>query len=122
MKLVVAVIRPEKFKAVQAALAQCGIEQMTVTDAVGKGHQLGHSLIHRGLTIQETLLSRIKLESAVDDHCVNSTVEAIQSHGQTGEVGDGMILVCPLEQFVRIRTGEGAWRLSNGGTSPRKRG
>jgi nitrogen regulatory protein PII len=108
MKLVVAVIRPEKLKAIQLALKRRGIEQMTVSDVVGTGHQRGEALIYRSSTIHETWFPRARLEIAVADDLVDSAVEAILLHGRTGEVGDGMILIHPLDQFVRIRTGEAA--------------
>ena len=120
MKLVVAVIRPQKLKAVQMALKRRGIDQMTVSDVVGSGHQPGNVLIYRSSTIHETWIPRTRLEIAVDDDDVDSAVEAILVQGRTGEVGDGMILVHPLEQFVRIRTGEASRWSSNGRRPPAK--
>jgi nitrogen regulatory protein PII len=121
MKLVVAVIRPEKLKSVQFALRKRGIEQMTVSEAVGSGHQRGKQLIYRSSTVQETWFSRTRLEIAVDDSSVDSVVEAIVLHGRTGELGDGMILVHPLEQFIRIRTGEAVPWSSHGRCPPARR-
>lgn len=106
MKLVVAIIRPEKYSAVQAALADLGLSQLTLTDVRGQGHEQGHALIYRNTTFQDTRLKRLKLEIAVDDDAVDSVIQAIQGCAKTGQVGDGVILVAPLEEFIRIRTGK----------------
>ncbi|HMF18895.1 MAG TPA: P-II family nitrogen regulator [Gemmataceae bacterium] len=106
MKLVVAIIRAEKLAAVQKALNSFDIDQMTVSNAFGSGHARGQTLIYRNTTIEEKLLPRIKLEIAVDDNFVDFAVDAIQQAGKTGQVGDGIIMVVPLAEVVRIRTGE----------------
>jgi nitrogen regulatory protein P-II 1 len=108
MKLVVAVFRPERLAAVQRALEKRMIERMTVTNAVGSGHERGPSFIYRSATVEERLLSRLRLEVALDDDAVDSAVDAIRQTAWTGEVGDGVVWVLPLERVVRIRTGEEA--------------
>lgn len=105
MKLVVAIIRPEKYGAVQAALDELGITQLTLTEVLGRGHEKGQLFIYRGTTFQDARLKRLKLEVAVEDDAVDAVVEAIQGWAKTGQVGDGVMFVTPLEGFVRIRTG-----------------
>jgi nitrogen regulatory protein PII len=106
MKLVVAFIRPEKYGAVQAALDELGITQLTLTEVWGQGHEKGQRMIYRGATYQDRRHQRLKLEVAVPDFAVSGAVEAIQSNAKTGNVGDGVVLVIPLDEFIRIRTGQ----------------
>ena len=109
MKLVVAIIRPEKLEAVQVALRERDVYLMTVTDVRGCGRQGGHKEVYRGTEFQVRLLPKLKLEIAVNDAFVEATVEAIvhaARSGDTGRIGDGKIFVLPLEDAVRIRTGE----------------
>ena len=109
MKMVVAIIRPEKLEAVQAALNEREVYLMTVTDVRGCGRQRGHTEVYRGSEIQVRLLPKIKLEIAINDAFVEATVEAIVHAArtqETGQIGDGKIFVLPLEDCVRIRTGE----------------
>jgi nitrogen regulatory protein P-II 1 len=109
MKLIVAIIRPERLEAVQAALAERDVYLMTVSDVRGCGRQRGYTEVYRGTEIQVRLLPKLKLEIAVNEPFVEATVEAILQAGrtpQTGQVGDGKISVLPLEDCVRIRTGE----------------
>jgi nitrogen regulatory protein P-II 1 len=109
MKMVVAIIRPEKLDAVQAALNEREVYLMTVTDVRGCGRQRGHTEVYRGSEIQVRLLPKIKLEIAINDAFVEATVEAIVHAARTqdtGQIGDGKIFVLPLEDCVRIRTGE----------------
>lgn len=109
MKMVVAIIRVEKFDAVQAALNEREIYLMTVTDVRGCGRQRGHTEIYRGAEFKPRLLPKLKLEIAVNDAFVEATVEAIvhaARTGETGQIGDGKIFVLNLEDCVRIRTGE----------------
>src|SRR5712672_2067771 len=109
MKLVVAIIRPEKLEAVQEALNKHEIYLMTVTDVRGCGRQRGYTEVYRGTEFQVRLLPKLKLEIAVNDAFVEATVEAVvhasRSSG-TGQIGDGKIFVLSLEDCVRIRTGE----------------
>jgi nitrogen regulatory protein P-II 2 len=109
MKLIVAIIRPERLEAVQAALAERAVYLMTVTDVRGCGRQAGHTEVYRGSEIQVRLLPKLKLEIAVNEAFVEATVEAIVHAARTpdtGKIGDGKIFVLSLEECVRIRTGE----------------
>ena len=109
MKLVVAIIRPEKLEDVQKALNAVDVYLMTVTDVRGCGMQRGFTEVYRGQEIQIRLLPKVKLEIAINDVFVEATVEAIvhaSRTGDTGQIGDGKIFVLPLEDCVRIRTGE----------------
>src|SRR5919109_3679121 len=109
MKLIVAIIRPEKLEAVQQALNQRDVYLMTVSDVRGCGRQRGYTEQYRGQEYQVRLLPKLKLEIAVNDAFVEATVEAIVHSArteETGQVGDGKIFVLPLEDCVRIRTGE----------------
>lgn len=107
--MVVAIIRPEKLEAVQAALAERDVYLMTVTDVRGCGRQRGYTEVYRGAEFQIRLLPKLKLEIAVNDAFAEATVEAIVHAARTagtGQIGDGKIFVLPLEDCVRIRTGE----------------
>jgi nitrogen regulatory protein P-II 2 len=109
MKLVVAIIRPEQLEPVQRALNERDVYLMTVTDVRGCGRQRGYTEVYRGSEIQIRLLPKLKLEIAVNDAFVEATVEAIvhaARTGATGQIGDGKIFVLPLDDCVRIRTGE----------------
>lgn len=109
MKLIIAIIRPEKLEAVQAALNEREVYLMTVTDVRGCGRQRGHTEMYRGAEVQIKLVPKVKLEIAVNDAFVEPTIEAIVHAGRTGEtgaIGDGKIFVLPLEDCVRLRTGE----------------
>ncbi|MBX9584867.1 MAG: P-II family nitrogen regulator [Gemmataceae bacterium] len=109
MKLIVAIIRPEKLDDVQRALAERDVYLMTVTDVRGCGRQRGYTEVYRGTEVTTRLVPKLKLEIAVNEPFVEATVEAIVHAGRTGDtgtVGDGKIFVLPLEDCVRIRTGE----------------
>lgn len=109
MKLIVAIIRPERLEAVQAALNERDVYLMTVTEVRGCGRQKGYTEVYRGTEIQIKLLPKLKLEIAVSDNFVEATIEAIVHSArtpETGQVGDGKIFVLSLEDCVRIRTGE----------------
>jgi nitrogen regulatory protein P-II 2 len=109
VKLVVAIIRPEKLEEVQKALNDVDVYLMTVTDVRGCGRQRGYTEVYRGQEIKIRLLPKLKLEIAITDAFVEATVEAIvhaARSGGTGQIGDGKIFVLPLEDAVRIRTGE----------------
>ena len=106
MKLIIAVIRPEKLEAVQNALMEHEVFLMTVSNVYGCGRQKGYTETFRGGTIQLRLLPKMKLEIAVNDDFVKTTVDAIQTVAHTGNIGDGKIFVLPLEQCYRVRTGE----------------
>ena len=109
MKLVVAIIRPEKLEDVQKALAERDVYLMTVTDVRGCGRQRGYTEVYRGTEVRIQLIPKLKIEIAVNEAFVEATVEAIvhaARSGDTGTIGDGKIFVLPLEDCVRIRTGE----------------
>lgn len=109
MKLIVAIIRPEKLEEVQRSLNQRDVYLMTVTDVRGCGRQRGYTEVYRGREFRVRLLPKVKLEIAVNDAFVEAAVEAIvhaARSGETGQIGDGKIFVLPLEDAVRIRTGE----------------
>jgi nitrogen regulatory protein P-II 2 len=109
MKLIVAVIRPEKLEEVQKALAERDVYLMTVTDVRGCGRQRGYTEVYRGAEMQIKLIPKLKLEIAVNEAFVDATIEAVvhaARSGETGSIGDGKIFVLPMEDCVRIRTGE----------------
>lgn len=108
MKLITAIIRPEKLDSVQRALNEVDVYLMTVTDVRGCGRQRGFTEVYRGSEFQVRLLPKLKLEIAVNDAFVEATVEAIvhSARTETGQIGDGKIFVVALEDAVRIRTGE----------------
>ena len=109
MKLIVAIIRPEKLVDVQKALAERDVYLMTVTDVRGCGRQRGYTEVYRGQEVQVRLLPKLKLEIAVSEPFVEAAIEAIVHSARTGEsgaVGDGKIFVLPLDDAIRIRTGE----------------
>ncbi|QNK03246.1 P-II family nitrogen regulator [Dyella telluris] len=106
MKLVVAIIKPFKLDDVREALAEVGVQGITVTEVKGFGRQKGHTELYRGAEYVVDFLPKIKLEVAVADEQVDRVVEAIQVSAKTGKIGDGKIFVSSLEQVIRIRTGE----------------
>ncbi len=106
MKLVVAIIKPFKLDDVRSALADVGVQGITVTEVKGFGRQKGHTELYRGAEYVVDFLPKVKLELAVDDEQVERVVEAIIETARTGKIGDGKIFVSELSQAVRIRTGE----------------
>lgn len=106
MKLVIAVIKPFKLDEVRDALTRIGIHGMTVTEVKGYGRQKGHMEIYRGAEYAVNFLPKIRLEVAVASEQIDQVMEALQGAAKTGQIGDGKIFVMPLEQAVRIRTGE----------------
>ena len=106
MKLIIAIIRPEKLEAVQDALNATDVYLMTVSNVHGCGRQRGYTETFRGGKIVLRLLPKMKIEIAVNDEFVEQTIAAIESVAKTGNIGDGKIFVLPLETVVRIRTGE----------------
>ncbi len=105
MKKIEAIIRPVKLEAVQSALETI-VQGITVTEVRGHGKQRGVSETYRGATLEVSLLSKIKVELVVADHLVDQVVEAICAAARTGQVGDGKIFVSPVEEVIRVRTGE----------------
>ena len=106
MKLIVAIIRPEKFEEVQDALDAQKVHLMTATDVRGCGTQRGYAESYRGNKGVLRLVSKVKLEIAVNEAYVEPTIAAILKAANTGKIGDGKIFVLPLDQAYRIRTGE----------------
>jgi nitrogen regulatory protein P-II 1 len=106
MKKIEAIIRHERLQEVQDALDQLGVSGLTVSEVVGCGRQKGYTEQYRGVRANISLLPKIKVESVVPSDVVESAVEAIASAARTGEIGDGRVFVYPVEQSIRIRTGE----------------
>ncbi|ROH93523.1 P-II family nitrogen regulator [Stagnimonas aquatica] len=106
MKMLIAIIKPFKLDAVREALADLGVQGMTVTEVRGFGRQKGHTELYRGAEYQVDLLPKVKLEVAVAPEMVDKAVDAILKSAKTGNIGDGKIFVYDLDQTVRIRTGE----------------
>lgn len=106
MKLITAVIKPFRLDDVRNALSEVGVQGMTVTEVKGFGRQKGHTELYRGAEYVVDFLPKVKLEMAVSDDMVDSAVEAISKAAQTGKIGDGKIFIQPLEEVIRIRTGE----------------
>ncbi len=106
MKKIEAVIKPFKLDEVREALSENGITGLTVTEVKGFGRQKGHTELYRGAEYVVDFLPKIKLELVIADHLVDASVEAIISAARTGKIGDGKIFVTPIEQVIRIRTGE----------------
>ena len=106
MKLVTAIIKPFKMDDVRAALSDIGVQGITVTEVKGFGGQRGHTELYRGAEYVVDFLPKSKLEIAVADDQVDATIDAIVKAANTGKIGDGKIFVAPLEQVIRIRTGE----------------
>jgi len=106
MKMIIAIIKPFKLDDVRDAIAEAGIQGMTVSEVRGFGRQKGHTELYRGAEYVVDFLPKLKLEVAVPDDRVEAVVEAIADSAASGRIGDGKIFVQPLEQAVRIRTGE----------------
>jgi nitrogen regulatory protein P-II 1 len=106
MKLIEAIIKPFKLDEVKDALNEIGIEGITVSEVKGFGRQKGHTELYRGAEYVVDFIPKIKLEVAVSDEMVNKVIETIQNTAKTGRIGDGKIFILPLEDAIRIRTGE----------------
>ena len=106
MKLITAIIRPFKLDEVREALAQAGVSGITVTEVKGFGRQKGHTELYRGAEYVVDFLPKIKIEIVVGTDSVDAAIDAIIKAARTGKIGDGKIFVMPVEQIVRIRTGE----------------
>ena len=106
MKMVMAIIKPFKLEAVREALDEAGIEGLTVSEVKGYGRQKGHTEIYRGAEYDVNYVPKLKIEVAVPSGQVDKAVEAITAAAKTGQIGDGKIFVTPVDQTVRIRTGE----------------
>jgi Nitrogen regulatory protein PII len=106
MKLVTAIIKPFKLDEVREALSDIGIQGMTVSEVKGFGRQKGHTELYRGAEYTVDFLPKLRLEVAVAEPLVEQAIEALCAAARTGKIGDGKVFVTPLEQAVRIRTGE----------------
>ena len=106
MKYIVAVIKPFKLEEVREALGAIGVQGITVTEVKGHGRQRGHTEFYRGAEYAVSFVPKLKIEVAVEQNLAAKVVEAIQTAAKTGQIGDGKIFVLPLEQAIRVRTGE----------------
>ena len=106
MRLITAIIKPYKVEDVRAALTEIGVQGMTVTEAKGFGRQKGHTELYRGAEYVIDFLPKAKIEIAVEAAQVDRVIEAIVRAARTGKIGDGKIFVTPIEQIIRVRTGE----------------
>lgn len=106
MKLVTAIIKPFKLDDVRESLSEIGVQGITVSEVKGFGRQKGHTELYRGAEYVVDFLPKVKIEIAIGDDLVDSVIEAITKAANSGKIGDGKIFVSPLEQVIRIRTGE----------------
>ena len=106
MKLISAIIRPFKLDEVREALSEIGVSGITVTEAKGFGRQKGHTELYRGAEYVVDFLPKVKIEMVLPDDLVEAAIEAIIGAARTDKIGDGKIFVSPVEQAIRIRTGE----------------
>ena len=106
MKKVEAIINPFKLDEVKEALQEVGLQGITVTEAKGFGRQKGHTELYRGAEYTVDFLPKLRLEMAVSEHLVEQAIENLCTAAHTGKIGDGKIFVTPIEQAIRIRTGE----------------
>jgi nitrogen regulatory protein P-II 2 len=109
VKYIIAIVQPSRLEAVKDALSEIEVFRLTVSDVQGVGRQKGHTEVYRGHEYQINFIRKVKLEIAVDDRYVGATVDAITNAARTGaegKIGDGKIFILPLEDAVRIRTGE----------------
>lgn len=106
MKLITAVIAPHGVDPVIAALTEAGVSGMTVTEVQGYGRQHGHSEVYRGASVNISLVSKIRLDIVVDDKDAETITALVVSAAHSGHIGDGKVWVTPVEQIIRVRTGE----------------
>ncbi|WP_432471589.1 P-II family nitrogen regulator [Amphritea sp. HPY] len=106
MKLISAIIKPFKLDDVREALSEIGVQGITVTEVKGFGRQKGHTELYRGAEYVVDFLPKVKVDAAVADEIVDQVVDAISKTAQTGKIGDGKIFVLPIDEAIRIRTGE----------------
>lgn len=106
MKLITAIIKPFKLDDVREALADNGVQGITVTEVKGFGRQKGHTELYRGAEYVVDFLPKVKVEVAVDDGRLEAVLDAIRNAANSGKIGDGKLFVTPLEDVIRIRTGE----------------
>lgn len=106
MKKIEAIIKPFKLDEVKEALHEIGLQGLTVTEAKGFGRQKGHTELYRGAEYVVDFLPKVKIELVIEDALVERAIEAIQQAAHTGRIGDGKIFISPVEEAIRIRTGE----------------
>jgi nitrogen regulatory protein P-II 1 len=106
MKKVEIITRPFKLDDVKAALTKAGVKGMTVSEVKGFGRQRGHKEVYRGAEYQVDFVAKVKIEVVIDDSMLQDVLQAVQATARTGQVGDGKIFVIPVEDVVRISTGE----------------
>ena len=106
MKKIEAVIKPFKLDEVREELSEIGVSGLTVTEVKGFGRQKGHTELYRGAEYVVDFLPKVKIEIVVPDNAVESAIESIVKAAHTGKIGDGKIFITPVEQVIRIRTGE----------------
>jgi nitrogen regulatory protein P-II 1 len=106
MKKIEAIIQPSRFEAVKEALRGAGVEGMTVTEVRGHGRQKGHTEVYRSAEYKIDFLAKVKIELIITDEMIPQVIETIERAAKTGKIGDGKIFVSPVEEVIRIRTGE----------------
>lgn len=106
MKMITAIIKPFKLDEVREALSEIGIKGLTITEVKGYGRQKGHTELYRGAEYMIDFVPKVKLELAVNDKQCDQVIETISKAANSGKIGDGKIFISPLEQAIRIRTGE----------------
>ncbi|MEO1564056.1 MAG: P-II family nitrogen regulator [Pseudomonadota bacterium] len=106
MKLIIATIKPFKLEEVREALTSAGVTGMMVTEVKGYGAQSGHTEIYRGAEYSVNFVPKVRIEVVVSDDVVEAATSAIETAAKTGKIGDGKIFVVPVEQAIRVRTGE----------------
>jgi len=106
MKKIEAIIKPFKLDEVKNALTKIGVQGMTITEVKGFGRQRGHTEVYRGAEYKIDFLPKVKFEVIVSDEMVSQVIETIERSAKTGKIGDGKIFVSPVEEVIRIRTGE----------------
>ncbi|HYA92960.1 MAG TPA: P-II family nitrogen regulator [Thermodesulfobacteriota bacterium] len=106
MKKIEAIIKPFKLDEVKQALSKIGVQGMTVTEVKGFGRQKGHTEIYRGAEYKIDFLAKVKMELVTTDEIVPQVIETIERTAKTGKIGDGKIFIFPVEEVIRIRTGE----------------
>jgi nitrogen regulatory protein P-II 1 len=106
MKKVEAIVKPFKLDNVKEGLTALGVKGLTVTEVKGFGRQRGHREVYRGAEYQVDFVAKIKIEVVMEDHLVADAVRVIQEQARTGQIGDGKIFIIPVENAIRIRTGE----------------
>lgn len=106
MKLLKAIVRPDRLDAVREAINEAGVPGVTITEVRGHGHQKGHTAIYRGQEYEISLLPKIEIQVVVPDNLVEPVVAGIMVAARTGQIGDGRVFVLPVERSYRIRTGE----------------